>query len=74
MFQLFRLLTAQQLFVRQVPALAASVAIAEVFFKFHSFTLECGAFLLTWFAVDGLIQLGASLARATRRRGLQGTE
>lgn len=31
------------------PALAASMVIAEVFYKFHSFTLECLAFLGTWY-------------------------
>jgi len=61
MFQFVRVLTRQQLFARQVPALAASVAIAEVSYKLHSFTLECLAFLATWFVVDALIQLGSSV-------------
>ncbi len=36
----------------EAPSLAVSMVIAEVFYKFHSFTLECGAFLATWFAVS----------------------
>ena len=28
--------------------------IAEVFYKFHSFTLECAAFLATWAALDAV--------------------
>jgi len=36
----------------QAPALLASFVIAELFYKFHSFTLECLAFLATWFAID----------------------
>lgn len=65
MFQLIRALSARQLMARQMPIAAASFVIAEVFYKFHSFALECGAFLLTWFAIDALVQgvtaLGARL-------------
>lgn len=31
-----------------LPLIAAFV-LAELFYKFHSFVLECGAFLLTWY-------------------------
>jgi len=34
-----------------VPLLL-SFAVAEVFYKFHSFALETGAFLLTWLVVS----------------------
>lgn len=40
---------------REVPALASSIAIAELFYKFHSFSLECLAFLATWFAISGVV-------------------
>ena len=36
--------------------LAVSFAVAEAFYKFHSFTLECLAFLATWYVADALIQ------------------
>ncbi len=36
-----------------VPMLMAFV-VAELFFKFHSFALETGAFLLTWLALSYL--------------------
>ena len=39
------------------PSLAASMIVAELFYKFHSFTLECGAFLATWLAVSCLVTL-----------------
>jgi hypothetical protein len=39
----------------QGPALLSSLVIAEIFYKFHSFTLECLAFLATWGALDWLI-------------------
>jgi hypothetical protein len=32
-------------------SLAIAFGIAESFYKFHSFTLEIGAFLVTWWAL-----------------------
>jgi hypothetical protein len=66
MFQLIRALPTRQLLARQAPTIAASLAIAEVFYKFHSFTLECGAFLATWFALDAAVQGAMSLAAGPR--------
>ena len=37
---------------REAPAFLVSFVIAEVFYKFHSFTLECAAFLATWYALS----------------------
>jgi len=37
---------------QEAPALVASFVIAEVFYKFHSFTLECAAFLVTWYGLS----------------------
>ncbi len=56
MYTLLRLLPVQRLACEQVPALSVAWVVAELFFKFHSFTLECAAFLATWFALDALIQ------------------
>lgn len=36
----------------ELPWLMASMVIAEFFYKFHSFTLECVAFLGTWYALS----------------------
>lgn len=57
MFTLIRMLPAQRLLGEQLPALAISFALAEAFYKFHSFALECAAFLATWFVVDATVQL-----------------
>jgi hypothetical protein len=57
MFTLLRTLSARQLVIEQLPALAGAWLIAEFFYKFHSFSLECAGFLLTWFVLDGLMQL-----------------
>jgi hypothetical protein len=48
---------------REVATLAASLVIAEAFYRFHSFTLECVAFLATWMALGGLAELGGRLIR-----------
>ncbi len=56
MYTLLRLLPVKQLAFVQVPALTIAWFLAELFFKFHSFTLECAAFLSTWFILDVLIQ------------------
>jgi hypothetical protein len=36
--------------VNLVP-LAIAFAVAELFYKFHSFTLEAGAFVATWYVL-----------------------
>jgi hypothetical protein len=56
MYTLFRLLPVKQLAYEQAPALALAWLIAELFYKFHSFTLELAAFLATWFVFDVAIQ------------------
>ena len=38
--------------VNEGPGLAIALAIAEFFYKFHSFLLECIAFLATWFLIS----------------------
>lgn len=56
MFSLLRILTIRQLASEQLPALAGSWLIAEFFYKFHSFSLECLAFLATWAVFDAAVQ------------------
>ncbi len=55
MYTLTRLIPLRQLLLEQAPALGASLLIAELFYKFHSFTLECVAFLATWYVLDAAI-------------------
>jgi hypothetical protein len=61
MFTLLRLLPLRLLLIEQLPALSVAWLVAELFYKFHSFSLECAAFLLTWGAFDGVLQLGKRL-------------
>ena len=64
MFELLRSSTLRQLVARQAPALVISLVVAELFYKFGSFTLECLGFLVTWFMLDAMFAL---LARAFAR-------
>ncbi len=57
MFKLLRLLPLRRILIEQLPALASAWLIAELFYKFKSFTLEAAAFLATWFVVDAAIQM-----------------
>jgi len=52
MYTLLRSLTLRQMLLGQAPVALAALLVAEVAYKFHSFTLECGAFLVTWFVFD----------------------
>lgn len=63
MYTLMQSLSWQRLGAEQLPAIALAWLMAELFYKFHSFTLECLAFLATWFVIDMAIQL------VLRRRG-----
>lgn len=65
MFTLLRYVTARELLAQQIPALTGSLVIAESFYKFHSFVLECLAFLITWYVLDAVITL-LKTARAPR--------
>jgi hypothetical protein len=57
MYTLVQSIPFRELLLRQAPALFVSLVIAEIFFKFHSFTLECIAFLVTWYAIDAVVEL-----------------
>jgi hypothetical protein len=51
----------------EAPPLAGAMAIAEIFYKFHSFSLECLAFLPTWFLLSYALTHAYRLARGARR-------
>ena len=52
MYTLLSRVPLQTIAGRELPALGAALVIAELFFKFHSFTLECAAFLATWYGLS----------------------
>ena len=55
MYTLFRSVPTSRLVREQLPSLLAAFLIAEAFYKFRSFTLECLAFLATWFVIDAVV-------------------
>jgi len=71
MFTLIKNSTFPQIITKRLPGLVISLIIAEIFYKFHSFTLECVAFLGTWFLVDLTIEVIANkLADQNRKRSV----
>ena len=52
MYTLIRSAGVQRALRNEAVPLLLSFVVAESFYKFHSFTLETGAFLLTWLAVS----------------------
>jgi hypothetical protein len=56
MWSLVERLTVRELMIEQVPAMSGAWLIAEIFYKFHSFTMECAAFLVTWTVFDRVIR------------------
>lgn len=61
MFTLISRLPVRELLWRQAPTIVIALVIAELFYKFHSFLLETGAFLATWFVLDAVAGLIARL-------------
>ena len=67
---MYRMARASGLFTsisRELPTCIAALIIAELFYKFHSFTLECIAFLFTWFAISWLTGRFEDLFKARKR-------
>lgn len=56
MYSLVRSQQSRALLGRHLPTATGSLLIAELFYKFGSFSLEAIAFLGTWFVLDLLYQ------------------
>ncbi len=54
MYTFFKLMPLRRLLFEQAPSLATALFCAEWFYKFHSFTVECVAFLATWYVIDAV--------------------
>ena len=48
---------------QEAPAGLVAFVVAEFFYKFHSFALECIAFLITWIVLSWLAGALSSLVR-----------
>jgi len=55
MYTLLRQVPPRLLLLIQAPSFLIAFLIAEFFYKFKSFALECVAFLITWFVIDACI-------------------
>lgn len=55
MFSLIKILGLKKLLATEAPSLLLSLALAEAFYKFGSFVLECLAFLATWSVISYLV-------------------
>ena len=67
MYTLLRHLGLRDALYAEAPALAAAFVIAELFYKFHSFALECAAFLATWLVLSFVLSRLGWGPRVTRR-------
>ena len=56
MIDIMRALGAQPAYGRRLVGFIPALAITEMFYKFHSFSLECMALLATWLLLDVLIE------------------
>ncbi len=70
MYTLVRLVSWGRLLREQVPAMLLSFVVAELFYKFHSFTLETLAFLATWGVIDAVIQTARYALRGSAKAGV----
>lgn len=68
MFTLLHSLTLRRFLVEQVPTLLPAWLVAEFLYKFHSFSLECAAFLATWFFFDAALHGLRKLKLGRRER------
>ena len=55
MYTLLRSLRSRYARYSEPVSFVAALAIAEIFYKFHSFLLETGAFLLTWLVLGAVV-------------------
>lgn len=54
--------------LRESGVLLIAFLIAEFFYKFHSFTLECVAFLATWYALGAIAAMLDARIGSRRKR------
>lgn len=52
MYELLKHTTLRRALPREAPPAAASMAVAQALYRFHSFTREVLAFLPTWYAAS----------------------
>ena len=73
MIDFLRALRAHAAYGQRMLGFIPALVIAEMFYKFHSFVLECMAFLVTWLVLDLLIEwaIGKPASRAPGERSIR---
>jgi hypothetical protein len=67
MHQMIKSKGLRRFLIEEAPSGVAALVIAELFYKFHSFVLECVAFLATWYVLSFLLDLATrSFSRGDR--------
>jgi hypothetical protein len=57
-----------RLAAQEIPPALCALFIAETFYRFHSFTLECLAFLATWYGCSWVLNLAWRIRTHRRHR------
>lgn len=57
MIDLLRSLKDHTAYGQRLSGFLSAFLVAEFFYKFHSFTLECIAFLVTWLVFDWVLEI-----------------
>ncbi|MBF2759102.1 MAG: hypothetical protein ISN28_02345 [Ectothiorhodospiraceae bacterium AqS1] len=73
MYELLQSSSLRHFMIRQMPAFLIAFVIAERFYKFGSFAIECIAFIATWWVVDALFFLFTRRFGAGRSEEQQGS-
>jgi hypothetical protein len=60
-----------RLAAHETPAALLALFVAEAFYRFHSFTLECVAFLATWFAFSWLMDKARQFAQQRKTQSFR---
>lgn len=68
MYELIRHALVHKLMPQQILSGGAAFIIANQFYKFHSFGLECFAFLITWGIFDFCVQKLSKLFESRKTR------
>jgi hypothetical protein len=72
MYSLISGLPPRRLLLRHAPTLIGALVIAEMFFKWKSFLLEAGGFLVTWYLLDAAVSFAERLLDRDRSAGPPG--
>ena len=68
MIDLVRALRAHTSYGQRLLGFVPAFLFAELFYKFHSFALECAAFLITWLILDWIVDTTMGKPKNRNRR------